>query len=33
MESIEFMSALVNATVAGTVFIGCCVMIVSFWMF
>lgn len=33
MESLEFMSAIINATVSGTIFIGCAVMILAHWMF
>jgi hypothetical protein len=33
MDSIEFLSALVNAGVAGTVFFGCAVMITAHWLF
>lgn len=33
MEELEMISAVVNATVAGTVFFGICVMILAHWMF
>jgi hypothetical protein len=33
MPELELMAAAINATVSGTIFIGICVMVVSFWIF
>lgn len=33
MESVEMFSAIINATVSGTIFIGVFVMILAHWMF
>ena len=33
MEELELISAVVNASVAGMVFLGICVMILAHWMF
>lgn len=33
MPELELMAAAINATVSGTIFLGICVMVVSFWIF
>lgn len=33
MPELELMAAAINATVSGTIFLGICVMVVSFWLF
>lgn len=33
MDSLDHFSAIINATVSGTIFIGIAVMILAMWMF